>query len=252
MTSDPPLNSFDQDIDNAASSRRLAELFASAFDESAQEGVLGFSFVTMAGLQQISDLLAESHPRLLLDAGCGWGGPGLWIAQTIGSHLVGIDSSVRGVEIATGRAGSSEVQATFQHGTLPATRLADNSVDAAISIDALHYAPNPSEAAREILRVIRPGSMFAATLWNTSVGPERFTRDYPRALAEAGWVIDRVEDHPEWLAAQLNLYEAANAIPASGSDPAIQRLQREAEVVVPFIEHGRRLLIVATRPVGTR
>jgi len=46
---------------------------------------------------------------------------------------------------------------------------------------------------------------------------------------------------------QLKLHERANA---GIFDPAIQRLQREAEVVVPFIEHGRRLLIVATRPAG--
>ena len=249
MPHNPDIDPFDQQIDDAVSSRQLAELFTSAFDPSAPDGVLGFSFVTMAGLQRVADLITMSGPGILLDVGCGWGGPGLWLANTIGCDLIGVDSSRIGIERANTRVNWLNMQSTFRLGTLAATGLEDDSVDAAVSIDALHFAPDPLAAAREILRVVRPGGMFAATLWNTPAGPDRFTRDYVTTLAEAGWVIYGVEDHPEWLAAQLNLYEAAGALAQSECDAATQRLRAEGEAVVPLVKNGRRLLVVATRPL---
>jgi ubiquinone/menaquinone biosynthesis C-methylase UbiE len=241
------MSSFDQDIDDAVTSAPLARIFADAFDATAPRGVLGFSFVTMAGLRHIGDLLAASRPRRLLDAGCGWGGPGLWLADAIGCDLIGVDSSRVGVEWARKRAADGQARATFSVGTMEATGLTDDSVDAVVGVDALHFAPDPLAAARELLRVVRPGGRIVVTLWSTAEGPERFTRDYPAVLAEAGWSVEQVEDHPEWLAAQLRLYAAALDLPEAETDAAVQRLRREGTAVVPVIEHARRLLITATR-----
>ncbi|WP_354531947.1 class I SAM-dependent methyltransferase [Nakamurella sp. UYEF19] len=38
---------------------------------------------------------------MLIDLGCGMGGPGQWIARESGAHLVGIDLSQAAVEAAT-------------------------------------------------------------------------------------------------------------------------------------------------------
>jgi SAM-dependent methyltransferase len=71
-----------------------------------------------------------------------------------------------------------------------------------MSVNALHFAPDPVAAGRELLRVTRPGSMLVATLWKAPRGPGRLTRDHARDLAAVGWSIEAIEDHSEWLEAQ--------------------------------------------------
>jgi hypothetical protein len=92
--------------------------------------------------------------------------------------------------------------------------------------------------------VTRPGSILVATLWKAPRGPGRPTRDHARDLAAAGWSIEAIEDHPEWLEAQIRLYRAALAIPASRLDAAVARLQAEGEQLMELLTSARRLLIV--------
>jgi ubiquinone/menaquinone biosynthesis C-methylase UbiE len=239
---------FDAELDAAVRSQALADLFRSAFDPSAVPGVLGFSFVTMGGLARVADRLRAGRPAMLLDAGCGWGGPGLWVAQRLGCSLQGIDFSATGVRLAGQRAGSLGVDARFGVGTLDATGLADGFADAVMSVDALHFAPDPVAAGRELLRVTRPGSMLVATLWQAPRGPERLTRDHAGVLAEAGWLIEETEEHPEWLEAQIRVYRAAAALPAARSDAAVARLAAEGERLLEVLPSARRLMIVGRHP----
>ncbi len=240
---------FDQQIQDAFGSAALAQIFRESFDEQAQPGVHGFSFVPTRGLAQIADLLGSGHPvGTLLDAGCGWGGIGLWLAERLRCNLIGIDSSAAAIAHATTISPPTGIRAGFQVGSFTATGLADTQVDAVVAVDAFHFAPDPEAAAAELLRVVRPGGRLVLTLWSTKTGPDRFTRDYPETLAAAGWSIDTVEERPEWLAAQLRLYRAAIARGTAETDPAVLRLQGEGAAVTPLISSGRRILIAASRP----
>ena len=240
---------FDQHIDDAVSSPGLAAIFREAFDTASEPGVHGFSFVTPAGLAHVADLVNRGgSPGILLDAGCGWGGIGLWFAERLSCELIGVDLSPRAVEHAVRRSRDTAVPASFRVGSFASTGLRDAQVGAVVSIDALHFAPDPKAAAAELLRVVRPGGCLVATVWSTETGPDRFTRDYAAILAAAGWSVDLVEEHPEWLAAQLRVYAAATARGEAEKDPAVKRLQAEGAAVTPIISGGRRLLIRAGRP----
>jgi ubiquinone/menaquinone biosynthesis C-methylase UbiE len=115
------------------------------------------------------------HPSVLLDAGCGWGGPGLWVARRLGCPLRGIDFSAAGVRHARDRATSLGADARFDVGTLEATGLPDRFADAVMSVDALHFTPDPVAAGRELLRATRPGASMVVTLWQAPRGPGRLT-----------------------------------------------------------------------------
>ncbi len=113
-----------------------------------------------------------------------------------------------------------------------------------ISIDALHFTPDPVAAGRELMRATRPGASMVMTLWKAPRGPGRLTRDHAADLTAAGWSVDAIEDHPDWLEAQIRLYRAALALPVSQTDPAVARLRAEGEQLLELLPSARRLMLV--------
>ncbi len=74
-----------------------------------------------------------------------------WLSGSA-APLQGIDFSAAGVRHARQRARSLAADARFGIGALDATGLADGFADAAMSVDALHFAPDPA----------RPGASYCA------------------------------------------------------------------------------------------
>lgn len=89
--------------------------------------------------------------RRFLDAGCGPGGNGAWLARH--GHLVGVDLATEALEFArTGHPETVPAQATLE--ALP---FADASFDVVIEITVLTSVPDDAAAVRELARVTRPG-----------------------------------------------------------------------------------------------
>lgn len=130
-----------------------------------------FSFVSADLLRHVMHALDLSPGQALADLGCGRGGPGLWLAREVGASLAGVDFSPVAVEQATHRAALFGLagSAQFIVGDLTRTGLPAASADAAVSIDAFHFAVDPSAAAAEARRVLRPGRRLVLTNWQPKV-----------------------------------------------------------------------------------
>ena len=125
---------------------------------------------------------------MLVDLACGAGGPGLWVAKESGARLIGRDLSPVAAERATERAAALGMQgrAEFGQGSFEHTGIADQSADAAMTVDALQYAPDKTKALVEVARFLRRGGRFALAafelhadrvaglpVWNDPVGDYR-------------------------------------------------------------------------------
>lgn len=73
--------------------RQASNLHAELLGEGMPPSVQPFSFVPLAGLEALAASLAMQPGQTLVDLGCGQGGPGLWLADRAGAHLVGVDHS---------------------------------------------------------------------------------------------------------------------------------------------------------------
>jgi SAM-dependent methyltransferase len=126
-----------------------------------------YSFVSAALLGHVADALGLSPRQTLVDLGCGRGGPGLWLAQSQGALLIGVDFSAVAVLRATNRAALFGLadRARFVVGDLAATGLPAGIADAVVSIDALHFATDAAAAAGEARRLLRPGGRLVLTNW---------------------------------------------------------------------------------------
>jgi SAM-dependent methyltransferase len=109
-----------------------------------------------------AELVALAWPAggRVADLGCGAGFLASWLAAH-GGDVVAVDHSERMLGAARRAAAGGRV--AFRVGELDALPLADGEVDAAFSNLVWHHLPDHDAAARETLRVLRPGGVVVVS-----------------------------------------------------------------------------------------
>jgi ubiquinone/menaquinone biosynthesis C-methylase UbiE len=252
--SPPTAADFDKVFSTAAGSPGLRRVWQAASPDLPPE-IEPFSFVSVALLGHVANALALSPGETLLDLGCGRGGPGLWLAWSQGALLVGVDFSAVAVQQAADRAALFGLanRSRFVVGDLAATGLADATADAVVSIDALHFAADPTAAAREALRLLRPSGRLALTSWQPqnpgdSELPSRMRIDWAETLRSAGLAAVRVESRPEWHELFTRVFQVTLDLGDPGDDVGLASLQDEARQALPMAHLEDRVVVTATRP----
>ena len=117
-------------------------------------------FIAFAGLDGV---------RSVLDVGCGTGSLLFELAANSALHrLEGLDASDIYVRAALDR--SADPRIGIQHGDACAMPFDDAAFDAALSQLVLQFIPDPAAAVAEMRRVVRPGGIVAAAVWNSGGG----------------------------------------------------------------------------------
>jgi len=226
-------------------------------------GVLGLpqdvepnSFLTPDVFARLARELRIGPGDRLVDLACGRGGPGLLLARMTGADLVGVDFSRVGVEHAAERAPRfvPDGRARFVVGDLAATGLDDGCADAVLCIDSFQFAPDFDAAAREAIRILRPGGRYVQTNWEPSdpddpAVPRRLRMlRFADILRRAGFTGVTVEDRPDLADVVTNVFRTALDTEPAEDDVALQRLRAEAEVVLGWPDSIRRVVVIAERP----
>jgi ubiquinone/menaquinone biosynthesis C-methylase UbiE len=151
---------------------------------------------------------------IVVDVGCGVGGPSTWIFERYSpAHVVGVDYCRPSVRAATSRWAGRAHRPRFLCGDAQTLPFSDGSVDFIFNLEsALHYADKPRFLA-ECHRVLKPGGrlclgdittkhrkLFAASrllnLVNTQFSTHArlwSTSDYLKAFETAGFALQRHE-----------------------------------------------------------
>lgn len=106
--------------------------------------------------------------QLILDIGCGVGGPMREIARFSGAHIIGLNNNsyqIKKGEKYTQDVGLSALCSFIKADCAESLPFADNTFDGIYSLEAMCYAPDPSKMHAEILRVLKPGAYLAGTDW---------------------------------------------------------------------------------------
>lgn len=136
--------------------------------------IWGDAFLSPGGPEEVRAIvqgldLADAE---VLDIGCGTGGPAIVLARDCGARVTAVDVEPQLLERArrfadvAGLAGRIEFR-LVEPGPLPfeAARF-----DAVFSKDSLIHIPDKPALYREILRVLKPGGVFAASDWLAGEG----------------------------------------------------------------------------------
>lgn len=113
------------------------------------------------------DALALPVGAAVLDAGCGTGALSAAIAARDGSaRITGVDLSEAFLASARARVPGGR----FMAGDVTRLGLPDAAFEAALSLLVLQFVPDRAAAAAELARVVKPGGLVAAAMWDFTGG----------------------------------------------------------------------------------
>jgi SAM-dependent methyltransferase len=135
----------------------------------------GASYERMMGVwsriagESFLDWVAPPAGMRWVDVGCGNGAfTELLAARCAPAAIQGIDPSEAQIAFARGR--PSAGVATFQKGDAMALPFADDSFDAAVMALVIFFVPEPVRGVAEMARVVRPGGVVTAYVWDVEGG----------------------------------------------------------------------------------
>lgn len=135
-----------------------------------------FNVISNLTIPMSEALVRDVDPRAgqrVLDVACGTGNAALVAARRF-CDVTGIDYVPSLIERAKMRAAAEGLDTDFREGDAQALPFPDASFDVVLSAIGVMFAPNQEEAARELLRVCRPGGTIGLASWM----PEGFGGDF--------------------------------------------------------------------------
>jgi SAM-dependent methyltransferase len=240
----------------APASAVAARIWSEVFGDEYPAKLDIYSFISVSELNRFVGELRMSPGDVLVDVGCGRGGPGLWVATRTDARLIGIDIAETALNAARARALALGIadRAEFHRGSFQDTGLSDATINAVMSVDALLFAPDKLAAIRELARIlVHRGRLVVTTwdYWRQPAGRPPQVPDHRPILEEAGFEILAYDETSAWLQRQTRICElmllAIDELAAeTGSDPAQVR-QGVEETKARLACMTRRVLIVAQR-----
>ena len=182
------------------------ELYAQIRREAFGEDIGQNSWLTTDEQDRFLQWLDLSPGKILLDVGCGAGGPALRIAATTGCSVMGIDVHEQAVKTASslaaqrGLAERAEFRVTDATGLLP---FSDASFDAITCIDAINHLPDRPRVIAEWARLLRASGRLLFTDPITVTG--ELTNAEIAVRSSAGFYLFVPHGYDERVIAQCGL-----------------------------------------------
>ncbi|MGW2692310.1 class I SAM-dependent methyltransferase [Streptomyces sp. NPDC001296] len=225
-------------------------LYAAAMGEDYPHEIDASSSCDWPLLGLLAARLRMRPGQLLVDAGCGTGGVGLWLARALAVRLQGLDVSPVAITQAIARRRNfvTPGRAAFRVASLDDTGLPDQCADGAVCVDALSFAEDRMDAMRELGRLLAPG----ARLTLTRALRHGFTPVWEEQVRAAGLVVEHVDERPNEPHVWARLYrlwiDHADELRRDLGDAQAHNMLTEAHRMLPKLPGRRAVLLTLRRP----
>jgi len=197
----------------------------------------------------------QSTTRRFLDAGCGTGATGAWLAD-LGS-VIALDAEIEALNLYC----QAHPEAQLIHGDISAIGIPDDFVDAALCVTVLYHGEvsDPAAAVREMARVVKPGGLVCLM----EPGVRSLRRSHDRVTHAARRFSRRDLEHLA-LTANLDIVRSTGAysflIPPAWIKSKLEKTESTSDLdnntsglfgILGFIARiEQRLLRVVSLPFG--
>lgn len=136
----------------------------SATDPEGYERIMGRFSARLAA----PFLRFTGHPphERILDVGSGTGRMSFALAER-GDHIAVVGVDISDIYVQFARERNTDPRTTFEVADATSLPFRDNEFDRSVSQLVLQFLPEPALAAAEMVRVVRPGGVVAACVWDT-------------------------------------------------------------------------------------
>jgi SAM-dependent methyltransferase len=192
---DEDLSEAPADLEQALRDIDPADLRAPVLQRIAASG-----FVTEGVLSRVHARLRRERvdaTSLLVDVGCGRAGASLWLAESTGARLHGVDIDPEAIAHARLTAQSYRLarEPSFDCAAFEATWIEPGTAHVVISLDALHLASRPLDALWEVHRILIKGGVV---LFNVYVGEDDpDATNWVQALEAVGFTTLDIDDQTQ-------------------------------------------------------
>ncbi|MFF5809167.1 class I SAM-dependent methyltransferase [Streptomyces sp. NPDC012746] len=229
----------------------VARLYAAALGEDCPTEVAASSSCDWPLLGLMTTRLRMRPGQLLVDAGCGTGGIGLWLARALALRLEGFDLSPVAIAQATGRRTRFDLPAervAFRVAELENTGLPGAGAHGIVCVDALGGVADRDAAVRELARILAPGGRLVMTRASRQGALPAWT-EQARAV---GLTVEHVDERPAEPALWERLYRLwiahSDELRGELGDAQAQNMLREAHEMLPKLPGRRAVLLTLRRP----
>ncbi len=167
----------DATVTSVSAPQRLTAREIDRLDPYVFLALVGKRVIHPGGRRSTEELIAQaqlSAGHRVLDVGCGVGTTATEIARRFGCHVTAVDAAplMRERANANVRAAALDDRITVEQGDILALDFADNAFDRVFA-EAVTMFVDRQQAARELVRVCKPGGMVLATefLWRKPPTP---------------------------------------------------------------------------------
>jgi|GEM_PF-178987 len=145
------------------------------------ETLYGEGFLSHGGPETVSRMFKgiSLHNKKMLDIGCGFGGPSIYLAKKHSVDITGIDPVKHILDKATKIADKQQLKTKVTFILTPQLPypFADETFDIAFSKEALLHSREKQAVIKEIFRVLKPGGQVVILDWVFSPATNQSTRD---------------------------------------------------------------------------
>jgi len=231
-----------------------ARLYAAAMGDDYPSEIAASSSCDWPLLALMTARLRMVPGQLLVDAGCGTGGVGLWLACALNVRLDGFDLSTAAVQEATGRRrhflGEQSDRAAFRVAELEETSLPDGCAHGIVCVNALSGGIDKATVVYELGRLLAPGGRLVTTR-SLRPGTSPPWQDQARA---AGLQVEQVDERPGEPGMWQQLYqlwiEHADDLRRELGKEQERSMLAEAHQMLPALSRRRAVLLTLHRPTA--
>jgi len=164
--------------------------------------------------RRLLDLAAPRPAARALDLATGTGDIAFALAAR-GARVVGLDITIRMIELARNKAGGGADAPCFLVGDMLALPFPSGSFDIVTTGYGLRNVPNLTLAIEEIERVLSPGGQLLSLDFNRPANPIVRSADLAYLTivgAVLGWILHRDSDTYRYIPASIRQYPGAEAV----------------------------------------